>query len=279
MLWSLITIHSQGEVYGLGTLFSSVAANTYEFPCAWECLSELISPIQYWIASLPSLLGISVCQGMSRQSWWRRLFSVPQCALESWKHTGVVLSVLDVSWKINAIKTVPQGQFFCPAPSPLVSSLRHGWGADSWPALQQEFSGWCQEKLTSLICYWDSTAQQTWCYCINSHRWFFSSYSISLFYLTKCRMSKYVISVQLLFSLFQITLQQLLSLACFHECCTKNWVFAKASAHLFLFSWQLIHRSWIFIFYCIFMSCSGPIMLPAQALHKNVFLSQVTVFY
>lgn len=33
------------------------------------------------------------------------------------------------------------------------------------------------------------------------------------------------------------------------------------------------------ILYCIFMSCSGPVMLPVQVLHKNVFLSQVTVFY
>lgn len=61
-------------------------------------------------------------QGMSRQRSGGN-FSVPQCALESWKHTGVVLSVSGVSWKINAIQTKPQGQFFCSASSSLVSQL------------------------------------------------------------------------------------------------------------------------------------------------------------
>lgn len=47
MHWSLITVNSQ-EVYGLGTLFCSMAANMCGFSCAWECLSELISLIQYF---------------------------------------------------------------------------------------------------------------------------------------------------------------------------------------------------------------------------------------
>lgn len=45
MHWSLITVKGQGEVFGLGTQFSGVAANMYGFFCAWECSSELISPI------------------------------------------------------------------------------------------------------------------------------------------------------------------------------------------------------------------------------------------